>query len=540
MKYRFLFTLLLVAMSLVGVAQPGEAPGPSAMALGAAGNAVYEVYPTGMYPADRDNVQWALDNVDSPGTVIMRSTDASGNPLAFNFGGTTAGTGGVIKLLRPDITLTGDGWDAILDEPKTKIVGSGGPFTFSPTLKGTAMVFAVNAPGVTVRELKLTSTVAGAGVYISSANLQASDHPVVVERNDISAGTNAVIAQYSAGFPVRIDNNVLRGVYSVCGRWIGFTLQPISAYPYDVPVVPTDSLGNIVRYPFEITNNRMITTPDIFTQAILIYGWSNLYSPDPDPEIGCRRNRPNASSPWVYQFVQGDNGPVLISGNDIWMDSPPDTGAEAMCLGGLSTGLSHSVVRDNTMSGTCGLTIAVALYGHDNILVDNDLSGMQAYSHVSITMADTTFSNNVLGKLISDGSELQPVLWLESLHEAPTITPLPNAVENCVIMSNDYRLTERESGVIVLASGMDLGGAGTEVKNNLVFESGRFPVGTGGPLNQILVIADMINPDTGLPYVHDNRIVGHRANFIQKPGIGQTVSRLLHLLRMMDEDSIDK
>ena len=206
-----------------------------------------------------------------------------------------------------------------------------------------------------------------------------------------------------------------------------------------------------------------------------------------------------------------------------------------MCLGGTSTGLSHSVVRDNTMSGTCGLTIAVAFYGHDNILVNNDLSEMQAYNHVLISTADTTFSNNVLGKLLPDGSELQPVLWLESLHGYPAATPLPNPVENCVIMHNDYRLTERESGVIVLASGKDFGGAGTEVKNNLVFESGRFPVGTGGALNQILVIADMINPDTGLPYVHDNRIVGHPVTSIQKPGIGQTVSRIMSLLRMMDE-----
>jgi hypothetical protein len=540
MKYRFLFTLLLVAMSLAGVAEPGEAPGPTVMALGAGGNAVYEVYPTGIYPDDRNNVQWALDNVDSPGIVIMKSTDASGNPLAFNFGGTTTGTGGVIKLLRPDITLTGDGWDAILDEPKTKIVGGGGPFTFSPTLSGNAMVFAVNAPGVTVRELKLTSTPAATGVYISSAKQQANDHPVVVERNHISVVSNAVLAYYSAGFPVRINNNVLRGVYSVCGRWIGFTLQPISAYPYDVAVVPTDSLGNAARYPFEIANNRMITTPGVFTQAMLIYGWSNLNSTDPDPEIGFRRYRQTPSSPYVNQFVQGDNGPVLISGNDIRMDSPPETGAEALCLGGTSNGLSHSVVRDNTMSGTCGLTIAVAFYGHDNILVNNDLSEMQAYTHVLISTADTTFSNNVLGKLIPDESELQPVIWLESIHGMPTTTPLPNPVENCVLMHNDYRLTERESGVIILVSNKEFGGAGSEVKNNLVFESGRFPAGTGGARNQILVIADMINPDTGLPYVHDNRIVGHPATYIQKPGIGQTVHQIMRLLMMMDEESVDK
>jgi hypothetical protein len=401
------------------------------------------------------------------------------------------------------------------------------------------MVFAVNAPGVTVRELKLNSTAAATGLYISSANQQASDHPVVVERNDFNVRSYPIVAYYSAGFPVRIDNNVLRGLYPVASRWIGFTLQPISTFPYDVPVVPADSLDNAVRYPFEITNNRMITTPGVFTQAILIYGWSNLNSPDPDPEKGFRRYRQTPSSPWVNQFVQGDNGPVLISGNDIWMDSPPDTFAEAMCLGGASTGLSHSVVRDNIMSGTCSLTIAVAFYGHDNIIVNNDLSEMQAYNHVLISTADTTFSNNVLGKLIPDGSELQPVLWLESLHELPT-TPLPNPVENCVIMHNDYRLTERESGVIILASGKDFGGTGTEVKNNLIFESGRFPRGTGGAGNQILVIAGMINPDTGLPYVHDNRIVGHPANFIQNPGIGQTVSRLLHVLRMMDEEWVDK
>ena len=109
-----------------------------------------------------------------------------------------------------------------------------------------------------------------------------------------------------------------------------------------------------------------------------------------------------------------------------------------------------------------------------------------------------------------------------------------------MILWNDYRLTERESGAIILASWKDLGGAGTEVKNNLIFESGRFPRGTGGARNQILVIADMINPDTGLPYVHDNRIVGHPGSSIQKPGIGQIVHQIMRLLRMMHEESVDK
>ena len=465
MKYQFFFGLLFVSIALVGVAAPGKAPNPAATASGQSGTALIEVYPTGSYPGDLQSVQAALDNVASPGTVVMKSTDQSGKHLAFNFGGDPAktGTGGVIKLLRPDITLTGDGWDETLKEPKTKITGGGGPYTFSPTLSGTAMVFAINAPGVTMRQLKLTTTSALTGVYISSAKWQPNDHPVVVERNDFSVVNNSVLAYYSAAFPVKIDNNLFKGYGGAAGWWLGFTLQPIEAYPYDVPIEPKDSLGNIVRYPLEITNNRMITTPGVFAQAMLIYGWANNYSTDPDPDKGFRRYRPNANYPWTYQFVHGDNGPVLISGNDIQMDSPPSTGAEAICLGGTNVGLNHSLVRGNTISGRCGTTIAVALYGHDNVLVDNDLSEAQAYCHASITMADTTFSNNVLGKLIPlpSGSEMplgipQPALELHSTHYYPDRTPTPNAVEYCVIMKNDYRLTGCKKGAILVSSNKEL------------------------------------------------------------------------------------
>jgi hypothetical protein len=206
--------------------------------VGAAQNLI-TVYPTGVAATDVANVQWALDAVDSPGTVVLKSTDPSGNPLAFDFGGTTPGTGGVITILRADITLTGDGWDDALDEPKTRIVGGGGPFSFTPTVRGGSLVFAVRAPGVTLREIKLTTSVAYTGILIvSTTEWPASDRPVVIERNHIEALNYAVLGQFTASFPVRIDRNMLHSEYTVVGGlWTGLTLTR----PGDQIAVPEDA-----------------------------------------------------------------------------------------------------------------------------------------------------------------------------------------------------------------------------------------------------------------------------------------------------------
>jgi hypothetical protein len=519
MKYRFFFGLLLVSMALAGAAAQAKALHPAAQASGQSAAALIEVYPTGSYPGDLQNVQAALDKVDSPGTVVMKSTDQSGKPLAFNFGGTPGktGTGGVIKLLRSDITLTGDGWDETLNEPKTKITGGGGPFTFSPTVSGGAMVFAVRAPGATVRYLKLTSTSAATAVYIASANQLASDHPVVVEGNDLSVVNYCALAYYSGAFPVKINRNVFKGAAPVMGQWLGFTLRAIDSPPYDEPVPPRDALGKIVRFPFEITNNKIIKTPGSTTwNTIYVFGWRNYYSQNPDPEVGCRRT--GSSGAYVYQYVQGDNGPVLISGNDIRINSPSGQ-TWAMDVGTEEDGINHSVVKGNTISGVCAWTLELGLYGHDNVIEGNDFSGTQAYTHISIGAADTTVSNNVLGSLRPLPTSLamppgipQPALVLVSAHYYPQDTPVPNPVQNCVITKNDYRPTGCTKGAILVASENELQwtkryyASGNEVMNNEIFEGGAFPPGTG-EAPQVTVLNNMTNPATSLPYVHDNKIV---------------------------------
>jgi len=105
-----------------------------------------------------------------------------------------------------------------------------------------------------------------------------------------------------------------------------------------------------------------------------------------------------------------------------------------------------------------------------------------------------------------------------------------------VMMKNDYRLIESggtaSRSAILLASENDLKavtGVGGEVKNNLIIETGRFPQGTGGARSNIEILI-------GLPYVHDNRIVGEPASEIQDPGIGATVRAIMPLITGQELD----
>ena len=103
--------------------------------------------------------------------------------------------------------------------------------------------------------------------------------------------------------------------------------------------------------------------------------------------------------------------------------------------------------------------------------------------------------------------------------------PDPYPTENCVLTDNDYRGTGlpgwgKGNGCILLQSFADVGGYGTEVRNNLITETGRFPKGTGGPAQQVFEY----KTSSGL--VHDNRIVGMPANFVADRGIGQRLKAM--------------
>ncbi len=530
MKHRFLACPLVALLMLPGAARPGLG-----QVVGNPGDPTIVVYPTGVYPADLANVQYAVDNVASPGTVVMKSTDMSLAPLAFNFGGTAPGNGGVVKLLRPDITLTGDGLDN--GEPKTKIVGGGGAFRFSSSVSGSAMVFAVRAPGVVIRQLALSTAFAYTGVFIASTTaFPASDHPVVVEWNHVNVLNFGVLTSYTAAFPVKIDRNVLEADALVVGRWVGFTLRPITTpVVYDEPAVPVDSLGNPVRHPFQVTNNTMFKTPGgtATGQTLAVYGWANYYNvpagADPDnPDLGCRAYTVGGVT--RYQCVEGDNGPVLIRGNTIHVATSPDAVVTAIDVGTTDGGLNGAIVAGNTVSGTTYAGLRRYGYGRGVTILDNDFSGLEAVHQMSIQAPDALVAGNTLGAIVPYSGWVwgvpQPAVLVFSGNFYPDWTPMPRPTENCILLKNDYRLTKVVSGAILLASRAELrypNGVGNEVKNNLIFESGGFPRGTGGALRQVFELNVLTNPDTGLPYVHDNRIVGQSANGLEDPGVSEAI-----------------
>ena len=547
-----------LGMAATGLGGVARANYPDPNIVGNPGDAVITVYPMNIYPHDVQNVQWAVDNVASPGTVILKSTLNDGvTPTAFNFG-----TNGIIKLLRPSITLTGDGWDTVLNEPKTKINGGGGPYLFSnvfvnpPITVGTtstsAAIFAVNAPGVTIRELKMYSRTAASGIYISSAFWPVSDQAVVVEKNHIDVTNYCIFSMYTAAFPIRIDDNVLKSYSPIYAQHAGATLQSLPVippntnppFPYDEMVAPKDSNGIIQYGGYDITNNRIYANPPATGQwmGVRVFGWHTNFCNNPN--VGCRRLRPSSSSLWTYQYVPGDNGPVRMIGNYVEFNAYPYTFEWAMSPGASMAGTNHALIANNIIKGSGNAGICGNVYSKDVQIINNDLSEFTAESwQITAGASNNTIANNLLGPVTGDNLNIAPVagVWLLSTNwhpyppalNASLNTPDPDPIENCTIMNNDYTRTglpgwsDTTNGCILVTSN-DANNEnpphnmGNEVRYNFIFETGLFPDDTGGPKQQVYVMDS--------PKIHDNRIVGLPAHGLTKPGIGQRMKGSLRLI----------
>jgi hypothetical protein len=165
--------------------------------------------------------------------------------------------------------------------------------------------------------------------------------------------------------------------------------------------------------------------------------------------------------------------------------------------------------------------------------MDNDFSALQASWPIE-SYGPSIIYDNVFGP--QPPGTKDAIVALVSAHYQYTTAPAPHPFEGAVVAKNDYRATGVGSGAILLATSPELGWGGLpiELKNNLVFESGGFPPGTGGAAEQVTLVAGMINPATGLPYVHDNRIVGEPASELMEPGIGPIISRLKMLRKALE------
>ncbi len=284
---------------------------------------------------------------------------------------------------------------------------------------------------------------------------------------------------------------------------------------------PLNIINNVIR----VIADRPEDHPTAGQLGMYLYSW--------DPRNG----------------LDQDNGPVLIKGNDIEIRYPmPDVPdytlqASSIFLGDGGAGLSNVTVEGNRLSGSVMDGIVRFWYGKNTVIAGNDLSGLRSWeAQLWLVGGQTVVKDNVFGFSnhipgYSWGVLLGSAMLAPEYQPQPPF-PVPYPTENCVLTGNDYRRTElpgwgKGSGCIVLQSFADVGGYGTEIRNNLVAESGRFPVGTGGVMMQVY------ENKTASGLVHDNRIVGLPAIGLTDPGIGQRLKeiggRSAHMMAAQDE-----
>ena len=179
------------------------------------------VYPTGVYPAD---VQFVQAAVDQGGRVLLKATDFGRNPLAFNFGPAVVGSGRV--LLTRDVTIIGErsatgaittvrgGSLPFLGRAATKTVIRG--IVFDGPLRG-AMWF-LGPPeadtevvdntvrNVVGRLIGCCSTTAEA-ILVQGGRVRIADNIV----HNIDADSGIGISQFRSSGPVEISGNRISG-----------------------------------------------------------------------------------------------------------------------------------------------------------------------------------------------------------------------------------------------------------------------------------------------------------------------------------------
>ncbi|MHC4581170.1 MAG: NosD domain-containing protein, partial [Planctomycetota bacterium] len=169
-----------------------------------------------------------------------------------------------------------------------------------------------------------------------------------------------------------------------------------------------------------------------------------------------------------------------------------------------------SIISNNTASilpsNATGHAIYVARSGYTNVVGNTvsgtALSGLLLYRSSNCIATQNTFSGL---------DALDAVVFVDRG------VGVDDQAGNHSIMGNDYtQVGSTGFGCVALWASND----------NYVFESGNFPPGTGGATNNIL------------DYGTNNRVVGHPANHVSDPGIGQQLQQISAELDAMEEELI--
>jgi len=193
---------------------------------------------------------------------------------------------------------------------------------------------------------------------------------------------------------------------------------------------------------------------------------------------------------------------------------------------------TNCTVQGNTISGQ-GRSAIHLWDTDDSIIIGNDCSGYAAnWGGEMIPVGEqglcqmwfgrnsdrNKVSGNIWGSVPSNGVA---VVFVSSSHSPSS---------NLDILENDYRrcgvpgwTSTDGPGCVLLANG---------TQDSFVFESGNFPPGTGGAMNQVLDLTKELTGST------TNRVIGHPASFLVEglnPGVGKRLQEIMDQLDALPE-----
>ena len=476
------------------------------------------------YPTDQNNVQNALNAIVPGGTVVLQGT--------FDFG-----PDGSVTISKKDVTLTGNG---------ASIRGGGTPYS------GVSYNYAiaVTAGGVKVNNIMFVDPIPVQGsrvpcaIYVYAPGTVPSDNPIVVENNEIATNYVGIMLRLLY-CPARVTNNTVHcnplrmgfGIYLLaCRNTTDVRNNVVEGAMYGMraqsngltaSTLPLRIVGNHVTMPRKMLPGGYVGIHAVYNNCPIQMEENQIdIIADGPGDVPAPISLGILAQGFDVTMVSGpdlDNAPVTIATNSITIRYPyPATSTQQSIgieLGNDAASLSNATVRGNKLSGAVMVGLWREMYGKNITVIGNDLSELKtSVAQVAVgggigtTIRENIFgfSNAIPGQ--SDALELFSV-------KIPYPVPMPSPTEGCIIADNDYRGTglpgwsNGGSGCISIYSMADRGGLGTEVHNNLINESGRFPVGTGGATKHIAEWKSVL--------VHDNRIVGLPAAGLGDPGIGQ-------------------
>jgi hypothetical protein len=329
------------------------------------------VYPTGSYPADVQNVQAA---VDRGGVVVLKATDVSGNPTAFNFGPPVLTGSGVD--LTTNVSVQGESVKAY----QTTIQGGFTPFRGVLPVKTRIADITFESPRMDAIEV-LAST----GTQIVGNRIDG----VVGARVGDPTG---LVFTFGDGIDLFGDNGSISGTVAIANNVIedltsdlsvGIQLDEISAvttitnnsidYPVVDGFVADDGIDALrVHTPLVMVSNSVHIgsgNPDAFPTGIGIAG-------DSDASFEVSHNiitseHPNTAGIVAEGDVPGEfssiNGAV-IANNRVSLASQIPFAAGVLLLGGVN----DSQVVANRISGTGDFGLALSFLSPDNTADSND------------------------------------------------------------------------------------------------------------------------------------------------------------------------